>query len=99
MREIAPAPSALWPRSSRTRGRGLPLPQVHLAGSLSPAVFLLCALLLLPIVLCFVHLSQLSAETGGPVACVRPAVLVTITVILLVCNFGVHARLCAYSDF
>lgn len=46
---------------------GLPAEAARLAGAWSPAVFLLCALLMLPIVLCYAALARRFTATGGPV--------------------------------
>ena len=46
---------------------GLPSGAARLAGGFSPVVFALCALLILPILLCFAELASYFRSTGGPV--------------------------------
>ena len=46
---------------------GLPAEAARLAGALSPWVFAICALLQMPILLCFAQLASYFAGTGGPV--------------------------------
>jgi amino acid transporter len=46
---------------------GLPAEAARLAGPLSPWIFVLCAALMLPIVLCYAALSRRFTATGGPV--------------------------------
>lgn len=46
---------------------GLPGQAAKLAGAFSPWIFLLCGLLVLPIMLCFVELASRFEGTGGPV--------------------------------
>lgn len=46
---------------------GIPASAQALAGDFSPWVFMLCALLIAPIVLCFGELSSAFTQTGGPV--------------------------------
>ena len=46
---------------------GLPAEAARLAGALSPWIFVLCAALMLPIVLCYAALSRRFTATGGPV--------------------------------
>jgi amino acid transporter len=46
---------------------GLPSIAAKLAGEYSPLIFLLCSLLIFPIVLCFAELSSYFHSTGGPV--------------------------------
>lgn len=45
---------------------GIPAEAERLAGAFSPWLFALCALLILPIMLCFARLSSLFSGTGGP---------------------------------
>lgn len=52
---------------------GMPGEVERLAGSFSPWVFALCALLIAPIVLCFAQLSSCVRATGGPVLYTRIA--------------------------
>lgn len=46
---------------------GLPAEAARLAGPLSPWIFVLCAALMLPIVLCYAALARRFTATGGPV--------------------------------
>lgn len=46
---------------------GLPSGAARLAGVYSPAIYLLCALLMLPIVLCFSEVASYFRGTGGPI--------------------------------
>jgi amino acid transporter len=46
---------------------GLPSGAASLAGAYSPLVYVLCALLMLPIILCFAELASYFRNTGGPV--------------------------------
>lgn len=46
---------------------GVPAEAARLAGALSPWVFAICALLQVPILLCFAQLASYFAGTGGPV--------------------------------
>src|SRR5215469_886922 len=46
---------------------GVPAEADRLAGALSPWVFAICALLQVPILLCFAQLASYFAGTGGPV--------------------------------
>ena len=46
---------------------GLPSGAVAAAGDFSPVVFLLCALLILPVLLCFAELASHFRSTGGPI--------------------------------
>ncbi len=46
---------------------GLPSGAAKLAGEFSPVVFVLCALLILPVLLCFAELASYFRSTGGPV--------------------------------
>lgn len=46
---------------------GVPAETARLAGAFSPWVFLICATLILPIVLCFAQLASYFKGTGGPV--------------------------------
>ena len=46
---------------------GLPSGAAKLAGDFSPVVFVLCALLILPVLLCFAELASYFRSTGGPV--------------------------------
>jgi amino acid transporter len=46
---------------------GLPAEAARLAGALSPWIFVLCAALMLPIVLCYAALARRFSATGGPV--------------------------------
>lgn len=46
---------------------GLPSGAARLAGDFSPVVFVLCALLILPVLLCFAELASYFRSTGGPV--------------------------------
>ncbi len=52
---------------------GIPGPAQALAGDFSPWLFVLCALLIAPILLCFAELSSAFSETGGPVLYARTA--------------------------
>ncbi len=52
---------------------GTPAAAQRLAGDFSPWVFVLCGLLITPIMLCFVQLSASVAGTGGPVLYTRTA--------------------------
>ena len=52
---------------------GLPGGAAKLAGSFSPVVFVLCALLILPILLCFAELASRFRSTGGPALYVTEA--------------------------
>ncbi len=45
---------------------GLPSGTASLAGEYSPLIYVLCALLMLPIVLCFAELASNFRNTGGP---------------------------------
>ena len=45
---------------------GLPSGTASLAGEYSPLIYVLCALLMLPIVLCFAELASYFRSTGGP---------------------------------
>jgi len=45
---------------------GLPSSAARLAGGYSPLIYVLCALLILPIVLCFAELASYFRSTGGP---------------------------------
>lgn len=45
---------------------GLPSGAAKLAGDFSPIVFVLCALLILPVLLCFAELASYFRSTGGP---------------------------------
>ena len=45
---------------------GLPSGAAKLAGDFSPVVFALCALLILPVLLCFAELASYFRSTGGP---------------------------------
>lgn len=45
---------------------GLPSGAASLAGDFSPVVFVLCALLILPVLLCFAELASYFRSTGGP---------------------------------
>ncbi len=45
---------------------GLPSGAAKLAGDFSPVVFLLCAILILPVLLCFAELASYFRSTGGP---------------------------------
>ncbi len=46
---------------------GLPSGAVAAAGAFSPVVYLLCALLILPVLLCFAELASYFRSTGGPI--------------------------------
>lgn len=46
---------------------GLPSGAANLAGDYSPLVYVLCALLMLPIILCFAELASYFRDTGGPI--------------------------------
>ena len=46
---------------------GLPSGAANLAGAYSPLVYVLCALLMLPIILCFAELASYFRDTGGPI--------------------------------
>ncbi len=46
---------------------GLPSSAARLAGEYSPLIYLLCSLLIFPIVLCFAELASYFRSTGGPV--------------------------------
>ena len=46
---------------------GLPSSAARLAGEYSPLVYVLCALLILPVVLCFAELASYFRSTGGPI--------------------------------
>ena len=46
---------------------GLPSGAVAAAGAFSPVVYLLCALLILPVLLCFAELASYFRNTGGPI--------------------------------
>ncbi|MCA1714006.1 MAG: amino acid permease [Gammaproteobacteria bacterium] len=46
---------------------GLPSGAVAAAGAFSPLVYVLCALLILPVLLCFAELASYFRTTGGPV--------------------------------
>ena len=46
---------------------GLPGEAARLAGEYSPLIYLICALLILPIVLCFAELASYFRSTGGPI--------------------------------
>ena len=46
---------------------GLPSGAAALTGEYSPLVYVLCALLILPIVLCFAELASYFRSTGGPI--------------------------------
>ena len=46
---------------------GLPSGAANLAGAYSPLVYVLCALLMLPIILCFAELASYFRNTGGPI--------------------------------
>ena len=46
---------------------GLPSDAARLAGEYSPLIYAICALLILPIVLCFAELASYFRDTGGPV--------------------------------
>jgi amino acid transporter len=46
---------------------GLPSGAANLAGAYSPSVYVLCALLMLPIILCFAELASYFRNTGGPI--------------------------------
>jgi amino acid transporter len=50
---------------------GIPATAQALAGDFSPWLFVICALLIAPIVLCFAELSSAFANTGGPVLYAR----------------------------
>lgn len=52
---------------------GIPAQAQALVGDFSPWLFMLCALLIAPIILCFAELSSAFANTGGPVLYVRSA--------------------------
>ena len=45
---------------------GLPSSAARLAGEYSPLIYLLCSLLIFPIVLCFAELASYFRSTGGP---------------------------------
>lgn len=46
---------------------GLPSGAVAVAGAFSPLVYVLCALLILPVLLCFAELASYFRSTGGPI--------------------------------
>ena len=46
---------------------GLPSSAARLAGEYSPLIYVLCALLILPVVLCFAELASYFRSTGGPI--------------------------------
>lgn len=46
---------------------GLPSSAARLAGEYSPLIYILCALLILPVVLCFAELASYFRSTGGPI--------------------------------
>lgn len=46
---------------------GVPAEAARLAGVFSPWVFVICAVLMLPIMLCFAQLGSYFSGTGGPV--------------------------------
>ena len=46
---------------------GLPSSATRLAGEYSPLIYVLCALLILPVVLCFAELASYFRSTGGPI--------------------------------
>ena len=46
---------------------GLPSSAARLAGEYSPLIYVLCALLILPVVLCFSELASYFRSTGGPI--------------------------------
>jgi amino acid transporter len=52
---------------------GVPAAAQALAGDFSPWLFVLCALLIAPIMLCFAELASAFADTGGPVLYARTA--------------------------
>ena len=52
---------------------GLPVKVAERAGSYSPLIFVLCGLVLLPIILSFAEISSYFRRTGGPVVYVREA--------------------------
>lgn len=52
---------------------GLPGDAARLAGNHSPAIFVLCAVLVLPILLTFAHLASRFGNTGGPMLYVATA--------------------------
>jgi amino acid transporter len=52
---------------------GIPIDAYHLVGAFSPYMFVICALLILPIMLCFAQLSSCFSATGGPVLYGREA--------------------------
>ena len=52
---------------------GIPASAQALAGDFSPWLFVLCALLIAPIILCFAELSSAFGNTGGPVLYARSA--------------------------
>ncbi len=52
---------------------GIPASAQALAGDFSPWLFVLCALLIAPIILCFAELSSAFGNTGGPVLYARCA--------------------------
>ncbi len=52
---------------------GIPASAQALVGDFSPWLFVLCALLIAPVVLCFAELSSAFGNTGGPVVYVRTA--------------------------
>ena len=51
---------------------GLPAELARFAGAGSVWIFLLCALMIAPIMLCFAQMSSYFRGTGGPI-CMRPA--------------------------